>query len=289
MAGRRGDGLGGRLLLYILVVVLIRSIWLYAVCFPRWVFGSRSLDPSGQIQSVLLLLVAVEHLWWQEVGRLVAGRSSISDNKAGLSFFGGWSSLAILACRRDARWSPMEFAAWLSRGKQVRGVPVAEFLFFSNKRLHNPPCFLLGGVMLVSFFSAGRGGKGEGGDPDAAARLRQVNLLLFRAQQMADRAVAMICGWCRSSHCFDGALSTSKTEAPDGVLGRRFTPPSHQVVRPRLLVAGGRRRDSNNIDAGGEDSELDCFSVFLAGSFLLKSEDQFVTFFFQGPSCNLYP
>jgi hypothetical protein len=95
---------------------------------------------------------------------------------------------------------------------------------------------------------------------------------------MADLSVAMICGLLDGHfyRCFDGATSTSKTEALDGVLGWRYTPPSHQVVRPRLLVAGGRMRDSDNIDNGGEDFALDCFLILLAGPFLLIFKDQFV-------------
>jgi hypothetical protein len=108
---------------------------------------------------------------------------------------------------------------------------------------------------------------------------------------MADLSVAMICGLLDGHfyRCFDGATSTSKTEALDGVLGWRYTPPSHQVVRPRLLVAGGRMRDSDNIDNGGEDFALDCFLILLAGPFLLIFKDQFVFSFLQGPCCKMYP
>jgi hypothetical protein len=199
---------------------------------------------------------------------------------------GSRSSLAVLVFWCDARWSPMEVTAGLSRGKQVRAPPVAKLLlFFSNKHLRRPPLPLPGGAVLVSLRSASRGGKGDGGIP-AAALLRQVFLLPFRAQHMVDMFVAMICGRvCRSSRRLDGALSTSRLEAPDGVLHRRYTPPSIQVVRPRVLVVGGRSRGSDDIVAGGEDFALDCFFIFFARSFLLNSKDQSVIPFFRGPSC----
>lgn len=167
----------------------------------------------------------------------------------------------------------MEVTAGLLRGKQVRAPPVAKLLFFSNKHLHRPPLPLPGGAVLVSLHSAGRGGEGDGGFPVAAALLRQVILLPFRAQHMVDMFVAMICGReCRSSRRLDGALSTSRSEAPDGVLDRRYTLPSIQVVRPRVLVVGGRTRGSEDIVAGGEDFALDCFFIFFARSFLLNSK-----------------
>ena len=74
--------------------------------------------------------------------------------------------------------------------------------------------------------------------------------------------------------------TTSKTEALDGDLGRRHSPPNHQVVCPRWLVAGGRMRDPDDEDGGGEDPVLDCVPLFFVGSFLLISEDQSITFFF---------
>lgn len=200
---------------------------------------------------------------------------------------GSRSSLAVLVFWCDARWSPMEVTAGLSRGKQVRAPPVVKLLFFSNKHLRCPPLPLPGGTVLVSLRSASRGGKGDGGIPAVAALLRQVLLLPFRAQHMVDMFVAIICGRvCRSSRCLDGALSTSRSEAPDGVLHRRYTPPSIQVVRPRVLVVGGRSRGSEDIVVGGEDFALDCFFIFSARSFLLNSKDQSVIPFFWGPSCN---
>lgn len=206
---------------------------------------------------------------------------------------GSRSFLAVLVFWRVAGWSPFrgrDFASeedassWLSRGGA---------LIFNNKRLRQPrrPWLLPGDAVLVSLLSAGRGGEGEEGVSVAASRLCQDNLLLFRAQHMDDKIVAMICG-CedrRSSRRVDGAPSTSKSEALDRVLGWRYTPPSHQVVRPRLLVAGGRRRGSDEIIAGGEDLVLDCFSLFFAGSFLLTSKDQLVISFSQGPFCKMYP
>jgi len=98
---------------------------------------------------------------------------------------------------------------------------------------------------------------------------------------MADLSVAMIYGPHDGhlSRCIDGAPTTSKTEALDGVLGRRYTPHSHQVVLPRLLIAVGRMRDYDDIDAYGEGTSLDCFSIFFAWSFFVN---------FQGPACILF-
>ena len=107
------------------------------------------------------------------------------------------------------------------------------------------------------------------------------SLLHPGAHHMVDIVVAMISGTeGHQSRCFDGASTTSKTEALDGDLDRRHTPPNHQVVCPRWLVAGGRMRDPDDEDGGGEDPVLDCVPLFFAGSFFLISEDQSITFFF---------
>ena len=71
-------------------------------------------------------------------------------------------------------------------------------------------------------------------------------------------------------------------------LGRRYTPPIRQVVRPRRMVAGGWLRVPSE-DDGGEDSGLDRFFVILAGSFLLILRTALRVVFFRGPLCNLYP
>jgi hypothetical protein len=178
-----------------------------------------------------------------------------------------------------------ELLRWKKKELQVSILP-----FLKNKRLHRPfSCSAL--LAFVSFFPAGHGGEGEGGDAAVAAWMRKVHLLLLCANHMVDMIVAMIRGQedRRSCRRFNDASSTSNSEALDGVLGRRFSPPSHQVVRPRLLVAGGRMRDSDEFVVGGEGSVFDCFSVFLAGSFLSISKDQFVFSFSQGPSCKMFP
>ena len=64
-----------------------------------------------------------------------------------------------------------EFPRWKTKELQDSNIPF-------NKRLRHPPCLLPDGAVLVSLLSASHGGEGEGGDPAAAAWLRQNNLVL---------------------------------------------------------------------------------------------------------------
>jgi hypothetical protein len=109
-----------------------------------------------------------------------------------------------------------ELLRWKKKELQVSILP-----FLKNKRLHRPfSCSAL--LAFVSFFPAGHGGEGEGGDAAVAAWMRKVHLLLLCANHMVDMIVAMIRGQedRRSCRRFNDASSTSNSEA----LGKMFPP-----------------------------------------------------------------
>ena len=241
-AGRFSPDLGRwiRRLLVVLGLIVVLQ-WMEPAAMSGGATSSSSIKASGRPGSLALQVMSPS----SSAGRRGEGRS-------------GGCVLEEVVCWRRCCVGPV---LWRGTGHDRIGISgklprwkkkelqVSSFPFSENKRLHRP--FPHSDVVeWISLLSAGRGGEGEEGTSAVAAWMRKVNLLLICAQHMVDMDVAMICGRqdCRPSRRFYGTLSTSNKEAPDGDLDRRFTPPSHQVVRPRLLVAGGRERQVERED-----------------------------------------
>ncbi|XP_071680156.1 uncharacterized protein [Lolium perenne] len=203
-AGRRGDGLGGRLLLYI--VLLVSELG-----FPQWVVGhvpsrSVSLAPAGGVErlAVLLFLAMVARCYeWQGGAALVS--SSIISHQSGWwssgvcssatssstrhggdgekrvaalgSQFSGGPGVVMLPflaedSRRPSSWRPTLLAIWwpprlaMNAGKTSTSMwrPCSEF----NTALH----FLLAPSGLVP-------GAGEDGRVSSSA-IMEYNILVLR-------------------------------------------------------------------------------------------------------------
>ena len=265
-------------------------------------FGSRRQVLFGRILPVLRDWVAAVLLWWYERAMLLLP-SCISFNKASGCLLLCWDAVLFLprlagrggegkgricvatnsseACSgvlsifllwRGDGWMSLQIPGFLPWWKWSGDVPVSGTL---NKRRPRP-CVPPVGVVMVSILSAGRGGEGEGGGLAASSRMAQIILLLHRAQHMANKIVAMICGCedCRSSRCVDSA-STSSMEASARDSSRRFTPPGSEVICSPLLVAGGWLW---SLAVGGEDPGLDLVIFLFSRVVSVKCQDCFRAF-----------
>jgi hypothetical protein len=113
------------------------------------------------------------------------------------------------------------------------------------------------------------------------------SLLQFRAHHMATKIVAMICGQ-QEGHlcCVDNAYSTSMAEASEGDSCRRVTPSYCQVVCPRHWSQVAGIGVSSSVE---KSLDWIAFALVFLGFFLLIYRTAFLSLFFQGLVCKIYP